>query len=116
MESLKKMFELENDLSYIKDFHYVFQTKNISLNYPVAETEKGSYLPIVIMPWDIQPLLEFLHSNKCISRIDYDTHRQDDILVDIEFKYDTADTSIRKICNKAIQIIKEIVKNKKEEC
>ena len=40
MESLKKMFELENDLSYIKDFHYVFQTKNISLNYPVAKTEK----------------------------------------------------------------------------
>lgn len=103
--------------NYIKDFHYEFQTKHITLNYRVAETDDGnSYLPIVLDPEDVIPICEFLKNKSCISYVDFDPHRQDDVIIDIYFKYDTADTSIRKICDEAIQMIKEIANNKKEEC
>ena len=100
--------------NYIKDFHYEFHTKNVSLNYRVAETDDGnSYLPIVLDPEDVIPICEFLKNKSCISYVDFDPHRQDDVIIDVYFKYDTADTSIRKICDEAIQRIKEIVNNKK---
>ena len=111
MESSKRMN------NYIKDFHYKFQTKNVTLNYCVAETDDGnSYLPIVLDPEEVISICEFLKNRSCISYVDFDPHRQDDVIIDVYFKYDTADTSIRKICSEAIQMIKEIADNKKEEC
>lgn len=105
--------------NYIKDFHYEFHTKNVTLNYREVETENGSYLPIVFDAYDIMPIANYLNSvgvKGCIYDWQFDGSRQDNVLIDIWFKYDTADTSIRKICDKAIQIIKEIANNKKEEC
>ena len=104
---------------YIKDFHYQFQTKNVTLNYREAENEYGSYLPIVFDSFDIMPIADYLNSDGvkgCIYDWQFDGSRQDNVLIDIYFKYDTADTSIKKICSRAIEIIKEIAKNKKEEC
>lgn len=103
---------------YIKDFHYEFQTKNVTLNYREAETEFGSYLPIVFDAFDIIPIANYLNSvgvKECIYDWQFDGSRQDNVLIDIYFKYETSDTSIKKICSRAIEIIKEIAKNKKEE-
>lgn len=102
--------------NYTKDFHYEFHTKNVTLNYREVETESGnSYLPIVLDPEDVISICEFLKNKSCISYVDFDPHRQDDVIIDVYFKYDTADTSIIKICDEAIQMIKEIANNKKEE-
>ena len=113
MESLISMS------NYIKDFHYEFHTKNVTLNYREAETESGSYLPIVFDVHDIMPVTDFLalpSVEECIYHWEFDAHRQDNILIDIYFKYETSDESIKIICSEAIRIIKEIAKNKKEEC
>lgn len=104
--------------NYIKDFHYEFHTKNISLNYREVETENGSYIPIVFDAYDIMPVADYLNSvgvKGCIYDWQFDGSRQDNVLIDIWFKYDTADESIKKICSRAIEIIKEIANNKKEE-
>ena len=106
--------------NYIKDFHYEFQTKNVTLNYREAESEYGySYLPIVFDVFDIMPIADYLNSdgvNQCIYDWQFDGSRQDNVLIDIYFNYETADESIKIICSRAIEIIKEMAKNKKEEC
>lgn len=87
--------------NYIKDFHYEFQTKNVTLNYREVETELGSYLPIVFDAYDIIPVANYLDSSivkECIYNWEFDGSRQDNVIIDIYFKYDTADTSIKKIC------------------
>lgn len=110
MESLIRMN------NYIKDFHYEFKTKHITLNYRVAEYNGGTYLPITFFIDDIMPVLKFLTKKDCIFNYDFDGSRCDDVIIDVYFKYDTPDTSINKICTEAIQMIKEIADNKKEEC
>ena len=100
-----------------KDFHYEFQTKHVTLHYRVEVDDEGnSYIPVVFYTSELLPVLEFLDSMRCIRRINFDPQRQDDVIIDVYFKYDTADESIKIICRKAIQMIKEITKNKKEGC
>ena len=100
---------LENDLRM--EWGY----KIVTLHYPTECDEEGhSWLKYCLEPEQLKPVKDFLNKEKSIVDIDWDG-AMTDIVCFIKFKYNTSEKDIKQICEKALNLIKEIVNNIEKE-